>query len=711
MRQHTEQLLDCLLIQALRGHHHDVVEDTSSICHEEVIPLLMIRANSMAACAKFEQALEIANMAIDMDPSSAWGYLCKGHILAQQGYHQRAIQVYDAGLSIDLQDESNHTRLACRRSKSKKALENRMDPMTTLPIDVMLFDILPLVLGERMHDFDKLSPYMEVSRTWCVRVITASEYKMVIPSSSCINMEHKAMGEYAWLLQHLVLNDCHVDFPHLAKKWNLQSLKYLHIKGIVFKCMRRLFINLSIGSIPPLTIDLVNALRVSGFYIFDLKLDFSKASGEFVLPMYRILETCPNLKSLTCIPGVPNADEGPQQPTVYPQLRHLSVQGPRGAPTFNDMYHFLSQFPELETLEAKLPFTTSRILAMIHHLCPRLKRLLFGSRDDYHTSDYEYQGDLDVNESKGLCHLDIGMQRASTENQAYSQDDVAMICMHNHTSLQDFRYMGWLSNTCEITQKSVSMTRLPMVFEQLSYMEIRLELPADQLGGRYFTWHRRTTAPQFPPFVEWMILHAPMLHTLTIATKVPIDVDVFTAMRDLNNLVRLNLNLHEGSTMQAMTAFLDHHFHLGSSPLSFLHIRIKEQLNPTLISSLARLPCIQSLHVDYFGPLVTTVFDPLMSTLAVNHSQVKELQLSCQFQEVSLSALQSLPDLGSLTKLKIHAHKIPYNAFEPLRECTKLKVLEIRVESPSPDEDDQIVETLLISQSIHKVVYITTSIK
>lgn len=425
-RQHSEQFLNSLFNQALRGQHQEVVDETASICHEEVVPLLMIRAKSMAACGKFEQALAVASMAIDMDPTSSLAYLFKGHILAQQGYHQRAIQVYDAGISIDPQGESSRSQLEYRKAKTQKAIDNRLDPMTMLPTDIMLSDILPLVLGEGMHDFNTLSPYMEVSRTWCVRVIKASGYKMVISSSSPVNMEHTAMGEYAWLLQHLVLDDCHVAFPDIAKQWHFSSLKYLHIKGIVLQVMCKAFTNHNVGSIPPDTIDLLNALRVSGFYLLDLKLDFGNASGDHMLPVYRILAACPNLKSLTCIPALPNAHQAPREPTVYPQLRHLCLKSQKGMPSFSDMYHFLSQFPQLETLEAKLPFPTSRILTMAHQLYPQLRRLVFGSHDA-DTVEHTYEDNLEVNGSRGLCYLDIGMKRVNNETQGYSQDDVATI--------------------------------------------------------------------------------------------------------------------------------------------------------------------------------------------------------------------------------------------------------------------------------------------
>lgn len=664
--------------------------------------MLMIRAKSMAACAHFEKALAVASMAIDMDPTSSLVYLCKGHILAQQGYHQRAIQVYDAGISMDPQGKSSHSQLAYRKAKSEKAIDNRLDPMATLPNDIMLSNILTLVLGEKIHDYDTLRPYMEVSRTWCARVINASSYKMVIPSSSSICMEHQAMGEYAWLLQYLVLEDCHVAFPDIAKQWHFSSLKYLHIKGIVLQVMSKAFTNQSIGSTAPFTIDLVNALRISGFYLLDLTLDSENASGDHVIPVYRILETCPNLQSLTCIPAVPDADRGPREPKVYPQLRHLCLKSPKGNPSFSDMYHFLSQFPEVETLEAKLPFTSSRILTMVHLLCPKLKRLVFGNHGN-DTAERAASDNLEMNATKGLCYLDIGMKRVNNETQAYSQDDVATICMHNHKSLQDFRYVGWLGDPCEIVEKSKNFTRLTMVLEQLSCMDIRLELPADLVGSGYFTWHRRSKTPQFPPLVGWMILHAPKLHTLTITTEVPIDVDVFTAMLALNNLTKLTLTLHEETTMQAMKAFLDHHYHLAKSPLSYLCITIKDQLNPTLVSSLARLSSLQLLHLDYIGPLMTSVFDSFVSALGVQHSKVKELQLSCQFQEIALSALQKLPDVGSLRTLKVHACKIPHGAVETLRNCKMLKALELRVESPG-DDDDQLAETL--SDIIPTVTYV-----
>lgn len=248
------------------------------------------------------------------------------------------------------------------------------------------------------------------------------------------------------------------------------------------------------------------------------------------------------------------------------------------------------------------------------------------------------------------------------------------------------------------------MTRLPMELEQLSCLDIRLELPVDFIGSGYFTWHRRTKTPQFPPLVEWMILHAPMLHTLTISTEVPIDVDVFGAMYELNNLTKLTLTLHEESTMNAMTAFLDHHFHLAKSPLSHLHIIIKE-LDLSFISSMARLSSIQSLHVDYIGPLIATVsvFDELLSELVVHRSRVRELQLSFKLQDVSVNALKLFRRLGSLRTLKIHTYKIPHGAVEHLRNCKWLKVLEIHVESPG-DDDDQLVETL--SQTISTVIYV-----
>ncbi|KAI8145613.1 hypothetical protein BJV82DRAFT_577236 [Fennellomyces sp. T-0311] len=148
---------------------------------------LDVRAHAYFALGKANAALEDAQRMVDCAPTSAVGYLRKGHYLSLYGQHKRSAEIYEQGLLNAQADREEMDLLAKGKSAETYLSARKVDFIAALPVEVTM-QIIPQLPQATV------ATCLTVSSTWrqrtlnCENVWTDLSVKEDLTSAPFINV-------------------------------------------------------------------------------------------------------------------------------------------------------------------------------------------------------------------------------------------------------------------------------------------------------------------------------------------------------------------------------------------------------------------------------------------------------------------------------------------------------------------------------------------
>ena len=130
-------------------------------CVQQQLHYLDNRARAFATCAHFEAALKDATTLQQLNPCSATGYLCAGHVCSLQGRQKTAIEIYDKGLAAVSLSDPSYQQLVDARSMAQKEDRKVIDFIKEFPVDI-IEHIAPKILSEEEMAPSELEEYLGV---------------------------------------------------------------------------------------------------------------------------------------------------------------------------------------------------------------------------------------------------------------------------------------------------------------------------------------------------------------------------------------------------------------------------------------------------------------------------------------------------------------------------------------------------------------------
>ncbi|KAI7878401.1 hypothetical protein K492DRAFT_218131 [Lichtheimia hyalospora FSU 10163] len=135
-------------------------------CVQEQLSYLDDGTQALATCSHFEAALTMQQL----DPCSATGYLCAGHVYSMQGRQKAAIEIYDQGLAVVPLSDPSHQQLLDTRSMAQETDSKCIDFIKDFPVDI-IEHIAPRILPAEEMAPCELGEYLGVSRVWRERLL------------------------------------------------------------------------------------------------------------------------------------------------------------------------------------------------------------------------------------------------------------------------------------------------------------------------------------------------------------------------------------------------------------------------------------------------------------------------------------------------------------------------------------------------------------
>ncbi|KAI7878398.1 hypothetical protein K492DRAFT_6952 [Lichtheimia hyalospora FSU 10163] len=152
-------------------------------CVQEQLSYLDKRARALATTAHFEAALKDATTMQQLNPSSAAGYLCAGHVCSHQGREKAAIAIYDQGLAVVPLSDPSYQQLVDARSRAQAQNCRCIDFIKELPVDI-IENIVSRILTEEAMAPSEVREYLGVSREWQEKLLQCSRWLHVESTTS-----------------------------------------------------------------------------------------------------------------------------------------------------------------------------------------------------------------------------------------------------------------------------------------------------------------------------------------------------------------------------------------------------------------------------------------------------------------------------------------------------------------------------------------------
>lgn len=308
-------------------------------------------------------------------------------------------------------------------------------------------------------------------------------------------------------------------------------------------------------------------------------------------------------------------------------MKHLSLfRLPTDSITYDSMRGLSSQLPSLVSLDVS-PMPDSRLLSVIHHDCPLIQQLSFGSsssRWDKATTNHHHH-------QQGLRQIAIGVGH-STCNQA---GIISMLIQHRH-SLESFRLDGEIVITSSNDDDDTSAP----VLDKEPFMQLE-ELDFRDSNNSCIT------------LLLWMMQHAPYTTDLRLWYGSNRHQHIIDAMIRLKYLRKVCIHqTHIEQTL--LPEFIEHHVQLGNeSPLEHLKIVYDDTPeHPQSLIPITRLQRLRCLEIFTHG-VIPESYDILMHHIAHQCPSLEELKLTSAMAEIAGSILQPLRFHPGLKRLKV----------------------------------------------------------
>lgn len=228
-----KQLLETLESAAAKGHHEQVLEESTTACIQMVqlyMGFLDLRAKTRAIRGQFDTALDDAATMQQLAPASAMGYLRGGYIYDMRGLRREAIRVYDQGLNHVSTDDPAYQRVVVAKSSSEEALNHRFDFMDRLPPDILM-NIVPRFVGNGVLPSDKEYPYLNVSKRWHDLIPPIASFHFVIKQPKTLDQGHDHLVSVSRHVKALTLQSCPKTINRFFHRASFETLTQLTIKG------------------------------------------------------------------------------------------------------------------------------------------------------------------------------------------------------------------------------------------------------------------------------------------------------------------------------------------------------------------------------------------------------------------------------------------------------------------------------------------------
>ncbi|KAJ8654299.1 hypothetical protein O0I10_009994 [Lichtheimia ornata] len=550
-----KQLLETLASAAAKGHHEQVLEESTAACNQLVqlyMGFLDLRSKTRAIRGEFDTALDDAATMQQLAPASALGYLRGGYVYDMRGLRREAIRVYDEGLNHVSMDDPAYQLVVNAKSSSEEALNHRFDILDKLSPD-LLMNIVPRFVGNDPLSSDEEYPYLNVSKRWHHLIPPIANFHFIIKQPKTLDQGHDHLVSVSRHVKTLTLQSCPKTINRLFQRASFEALSQLTIKANEDSFL--LLLRALGKKLTHLTISKLTLVFNSSINLRWILLDCS----------------CPNLKSL----DISNVNIVINSLPFYPKLEELSINNTRQSFGKEAAQELLSCFPSLKSLAVDKSVDSS-VLTMVQERCPSLYDLWFGS---LRAPTLMYHG------NGGLHDLVLDLDRRNGANYAGM---VGLLMKHCQTLMGCRLYLGPVGpnpGVCDVDLPS------DVKFSRLHTLHIA---SFEQLGCQQ--WDTR--------LFEWIIQHSSDIESIYLYGVPAIRPQIIQPLRKFTSLKRAMFHVASDDQIDPILQFLMHHQSLGT--MSMLHqVALSFQLftvnSHRLFSTLATLPKLQVLRIEVFG--------------------------------------------------------------------------------------------------------------
>lgn len=358
-----------------------------------------------------------------------------------------------------------------------------------------------------------------------------------------------------------------------------------------------------------------------------------------------ILKACPNLVSLAATEirsGLTSYSW-----LTYPKMTHLSLHYiPDTDFPGDETIDFISRFPSLLSLELR-PMRGSRLLPVIHKLCPDLQILYYGERN-HHFDTVDVQpnrrGIASAHISgDGVCKIHDLIQffhqhRKSLEKiycrALLMEDDDARLQSLYSRLLQQRDHQRQDASKDDPTQSETSFERL-----------VNIEFV-------------NSDSSMCEAFNSWFILNSPKLKYISFpASHVPRNIA--NVMIQSKSLSKLKLAyVREYGNVAGITQFLENHIAMGNqSTLEEMTISVSTGISKVIwLPLLSKLQCLKSLEL--VAVISSTDCISRIAEISQGFPALEKLTIGFWHANLSEGVLKPLYKLPNLKCLRIQGQSI-----------------------------------------------------
>ncbi|KAI7878395.1 hypothetical protein K492DRAFT_179894 [Lichtheimia hyalospora FSU 10163] len=626
-------------------------------CVQEQLGYLDNRARALATCAHFEAALEDATTMQQLDPSSATGYLCAGHVYSMQGRQKAAIEIYDKGLAVVPLSDPSYQQLLDAQSMAQDKDSRCIDFIKKLPLDIIQ-NIASRILSKKTMTPRKIRPYLEVSREWRETLLLGVQ-KLHIESTTKDDLgdDETLLEQVAPYCTALTIHDHTTSFLHLNSKAYFHSLRnvVLHARWDSEDFTQDPKETLaSLSSLTHLTISIYNNITLAD-----------------------VLNSCPHLVYLKA--SNIGDDDMSTAPECHPRLKTLVLSSYRDG---LDIHGITKRLPALQVFSA-YPFEESNDLKVVQDNCPNLKMIGCNDQENwYDRVPYITSNDQDPNDTIGVHTLYVDYDETNMPD--FKVKGVIHFLIRNRHTLQDIYF--WSPLGCSDTKED-DPSNTPILSHAIQATTYNNHDDRfDQMTSySQYIYHQNCML-----MARWVARKSPHLKKVELEESyhisVNIEIDIGAFFDDLIGLcdletLKVSLNLDVSMDMGSIERFIQYHSTFDSQ-LHTLILPKNTRLSMDALDVLATLPRLQTLSISL--PLVQDE-DPdgehisgFIHKLAQGCPQLTHLEIRTdgpihdsiflQLSELHVTTLE----LG----MGFYEDKLPLGLLS-LTQCPNLKVLHI----------------------------------
>ncbi|KAI7873660.1 hypothetical protein K492DRAFT_211998 [Lichtheimia hyalospora FSU 10163] len=647
------------------GDHASIITESTCAIQQTIQQLLQQlnnRAMSLTACVQYDLALEDAAMMREIAPWSSLGYLRACDVYSNQCRHKAMIDICTQGLVAMAKDDPGYHKLETIKNKAKHTNNKRVDFISKLSSDVVLYNILPRITDSIMpFSSTTPSPLFYVSRAWHQRFLQAPDglaFHARISNTTSNIAGHGQLLRYAPYVTRLDVQDVACGIVQMINAGSFLSTLFTCGNFSRFRTLNMR--GRQSRNILPTPLRYTLAILGNTLKHLSITIDQHPVSQpEFPIIVSDILQRCRNLVSLT-IENI-HVDLSALSSTMqYTKMRHFKYFQPKLHTTRRKEYiTMLALFPSLVSL-ALNPSSGEEILSEIHQYCPLLEQLIYWDRDhECHATTH--------NKCNLIC---IGSQRSNL-----TMEKIAMYMIQRAACVETFDFQGTFWN--ERNDLEALRTLSPSPFSKLRSIS-------------FTNVNQHSTL-----FVQWVIRHASHIQSITLSDGALCD-SVVDAMMQLNNIHTLDIRTDDDKNL---SPFIKHHINMGTQS-TLRNIQLSSEYDiprPSWLQDIAKLRNLECFELR-IPSCFPAAFASFLEAMAKGCPNLKQLKLVAQhpydasmLAYIKTGVIEVLVSFNSLHQLTLHASAIHENRLLLLTKIPNLRCLNLRLNrSPRPTIMDRL---------------------